>query len=857
MENVTDYINAFEKKLEEREAILNNDSSDLKSVESLTKTLNELDLVLENLRKEYNERREEFEYDKKDPDLKEALDEKWTEIEEQLQQRALVQAEIEETINNYKKKFLSIRSGADANKELSELQNLYKERNKIIAKLEQIESRFKYDGPFDPYDTIPFSLEEADEVLETQEELKKIDGQILDLQVKINTLLFDTEKEEEIETSFLNTPLMNKDLKELSLEREKVLTKLKAMEEMDGKKVKIRFNGQRYEVCKEKRWQFKKMLYELAKIEKNISKLTHNELIISLDEELLGRMNEPQRITYLSSLLLQIENVPTGILVEYIDGKLIPLEYKDLYLEITDLLRESKKNSDTIDFSSPKNTMDYFWKFVESCTKEPLIDPVDITLGDKTYTVNRHDVELLKRCYQFCKERLEKMETKAAKLKQEQDNLKNSAQEQNSNFEKKGKTINVTVDNKEESINEEDLKQFAYNHATIKATEEMLHENITFDEEKYNAMSFDEQINYCKDLINQILLKNVKQPVNLKVDGKDIIIDASYADTMQKATEKLLNVSSLDVSIDENYVNHLNDDEKICYYRLLLHDITQRDIKEECTFTRNGQEYKFDKKYEKLFEKINNRIEFLEADKKKPLKIQKSRPAKFLAKIKRQLKKRVIQVGLGLSVMFCAGFGLGRLSNKTNVKETPSITQEDLDSALDKAVKNAVNIENLDDIVQKAVNEALEKERQTNQRVDDVVTKEEPVQEEALKMPLGETFTLNNDTPIFQNYDSTNGLKPTFKHDLYTTIAVQIQQPDGNIVEINYFDQDAKEIVAELLRNGAVILARRAVANEAMNDYLAHGIATGVFLEQTIVPSNLTTDLQDIINSTLSQGRGL
>ena len=123
--------------------------------------------------------------------------------------------------------------------------------------------------------------------------------------------------------------------------------------------------------------------------------------------------------------------------------------------------------------------------------------------------------------------------------------------------------------------------------------------------------------------------------------------------------------------------------------------------------------------------------------------------------------------------------------------------------------------------------------------------------------PFGETFTLKDTAKIFSNYDSSIEYNPMFKNDIYTTTGVQLQLKDGNIVEINYNDPNAKEIVEDLIQNGAVILARRAVANEGLQDYFQNGIDTGVFFEQSINLANTTSELQEIINDSLSQGRGL
>ena len=107
------------------------------------------------------------------------------------------------------------------------------------------------------------------------------------------------------------------------------------------------------------------------------------------------------------------------------------------------------------------------------------------------------------------------------------------------------------------------------------------------------------------------------------------------------------------------------------------------------------------------------------------------------------------------------------------------------------------------------------------------------------------------------NYDSSNEYNPMFRNDVYTTTGVQLQLKDGSIVEINYNDSNAKEIVENLIQNGAIIIARRAVANEGLQDYLQNGVDTGVFFEQSIDLANSSSELQEIINDSLFQGRGL
>ena len=204
--------------------------------------------------------------------------------------------------------------------------------------------------------------------------------------------------------------------------------------------------------------------------------------------------------------------------------------------------------------------------------------------------------------------------------------------------------------------------------------------------------------------------------------------------------------------------------------------------------------------------------------------------------------------------MFCVGFGLGRMSVKTSPTQNVGVTFDTLDN-------NSQN-DYVNDVVVKTIDEALE----NNENLESAATSSNALKDDTSMLddnfqkantPFGETFTLKDNAKIFSNYDSSIEYNPMFKNDIYTTTGVQLQLKDGSIVEINYNDPNAKEIVEDLIQNGAVILARCAVANEGLQDYFQNGIDTGVFLEQSIDLSNATSELQEIINDSLSQGRGL
>ena len=323
---------------------------------------------------------------------------------------------------------------------------------------------------------------------------------------------------------------------------------------------------------------------------------------------------------------------------------------------------------------------------------------------------------------------------------------------------------------------------------------------------------------------------------------------------MLKLNEESSLDTDLDITIDEEYVASLTDDEKIIYYHTLLDDIKNSKIEHEKTVQMDENTYKIDEKYEKLFNNIKKRISKIEKKKTLPVLVEKVKKANYLDKIKRQLKKKTVQIGLGLGAMFCVGFGLGRMSVKTSPTQNVGVTFDTLDN-------NSQN-DYVNDVVVKTIDEALE----NNENLESAATSSNALKDDTSMLddnfqkantPFGETFTLKDNAKIFSNYDSSIEYNPMFKNDIYTTTGVQLQLKDGSIVEINYNDPNAKEIVEDLIQNGAVILARCAVANEGLQDYFQNGIDTGVFLEQSIDLSNATSELQEIINDSLSQGRGL
>ena len=818
MNNVTEYINEFEEKLIDREKNLTAANKDFKDVNDLTALLTELDEIIDDLRNKYITSQKDLRKDSSNEELKKQVDANLKELDTFLKERALYEFEIVSTMRDYETKLSKFKLGESLNSKLEELKKLYHDRKDIITKMKLIsEPLDENSSRFDPYDGVTFSLENADKFIDYQKSLQVIDDQILDLQNLLNDKLFDQKAEENIEISEFNTPILDGDLMNLFHQKEEILNELKVIENLPGPKVRFNFNKNAFEVPKSRRVSYINLLKQLKVVEANIEKRTHNELIVKLDENLLAKMEGPQRRAYLSSLLLQIENIPHGIVVDYIGGKLIPIEYKELYLKISKMLKAEKRLSENWSFALDVNALSkmteeekvsYYSDILTKLSQVPVTDPVNVLLDDETYIVNKKDESLLMKCYQGLSEAKQNLKQETLKLAQEQITTNDNVEPENNidNSEK----VQVTMENKLVSVLKTNVKQLAEKWAVVKSVKKTL--------------------------------ENYKENILTKVSGVLMPSEESSLD------------ADLDITIDEEYVASLTDDEKIIYYHALLDDIKNSKIEHEKTVQMDENTYKIDEKYEKLFNNIKKRISKLEKKKTLPVIVEKVKKANYLDKIKRQLKKKTVQIGLGLGTMFCVGFGLGRMSVKTSPTQNVGATFDTLD--------NNSHDDYVNDVVVKTIDEALE----NNENLESAATSSNALKDDTRMLddnfqkantPFGETFTLKDNAKIFSNYDSSIEYNPMFKNDIYTTTGVQLQLKDGSIVEINYNDPNAKAIVEDFIQNGAIIIARRAVANEGLQDYLQNGIDTGVFFEQSINLENTTSELQEIINDSLSQGRGL
>ena len=573
--------------------------------------------------------------------------------------------------------------------------------------------------------------------------------------------------------------------------------------------------------------QFGRLSAKLRSIKEKILFLDQEDYLeITFDQTRYDSMDFRQQQVYVANLILQIEHLPRSILAVYKNGKYIPFEYEELYDQLTHLLEQRDRANYTLLALDPdyisQLSLEEQGKYYADILREIISNlqgPLEtVEYNGTKYTISKQNVSLF---YETC----ELYDATFAKLEAERAKLKTQLKEQECDPVNHVQGEELHVDNQLVVVKEDSLLQYCRDHARLRALEKELVPDIEFDEERYASFSEEEKIDYCKNLLNQIFLVTPTESVDMQIDGQKVRIHAKYATVFNQICEKLFDIQeqNLDIKIDEDYVSRLNDAEKKAYYLLMLHDISEKSIKKPMQAEVAGNSYAYEQKYQRLFEKVENRyLELLEKE-KEPVRVTKKRAAKFIDKIKKQLKKNTVQLALGMGILL-GTLGLAKGYNQMKSLEATSQATNDLSK--------------FRDITQDTILEQQE-----------ALKKDVPVEPQITTNYdiLGETFTLNGDSNIFENYVLDHGTTPLYQSDVYTTVGVQLLMPDGSSITVSYHDANAKEMLADCISKGAVIVARQAVAESGVEDYLQNGVITGVFREDNITKSSLDTSLKEIV----------
>ena len=689
--------------------------------------------------------------------------------------------------------------------------------------------------------------EDEKEYKKALETLEKIDEEILKNYNYLveNGLQMEDEYTEVIqETNSLFMPLSSPAEKEnLIKEREEILKSLNEIENSKGPKItyKDTYNNQPYSkrIPRHLRGKYGILMSKLKKVEKILNKDYLPK--IEIDGDLFDTMSKNQKIQYLANLMLQIEVfADKSLLPCIVNGKKIPFEYKEIYEELVKNIKKLEyEKTSYYRYAIDRNyyeklnvteKLDYIDDLASKITNNFIDNSTNILWNGKKYCIDQKDAPLFLKLIDM----FEKVRTECEERVKEFENENNKILNHSTVTE----VETVSLNNEFKVLPKSSFKEFIQNELTIQALEDSKNKigRIVFDDKYYKSLNKEEKVNYCKDLINQIILKDCKNPVKLFMDNQTVEIDSLYTEPFTKAASKLLlfkqeNLKEeLDVTIDEDYVKTLSDEEKLEYYTLMIYDICSRPITEKVSQEIQGNVYSFDKKYALLVEVLVNRIQVLREKLFRPVKVKKVEKPKKLDKIKKFLKKKAVRIALSVGALIAvAGMGYQLGKQNTNIKE--EVVTEIFKESNNKALNDLepIIIDNVNTLAEPAQN--IEKEEQPE---------------------LKTNFTLKENSAIYTNTDLSEPLTPTYQNDSYRIVAEHYQMPNGTIVTVNSEENNRQEKIDSILSSGGVLQSVSGVAKSGEEDYLENKIPTGVFDINSInLQGNIGDQVSDLVEQEL------
>ena len=775
---------------------------------------------------------------------------------QELQQKYKISksAEDRKTLNSYFRKRNMYDKVIYAFKE--KLRKIEEELNYTPEEIKQIEERIvqlfyqrrEYASKIEFYENQEtLTNENEEDYKRALENLEKIDQEILEKYNYLNGNELQVEEENvEVvqETSSLIMPLSTPDEKEnLIKEREEILKSLNEIENAHGRKITYKDTYHNQKISKRIPRHLRGKYGILMSKLKQIEKILNDEYLpkISIDGALFDTMSKNQKIQYLANLMLQIEVfADKSLLPCIVNGKRIPFEYKKVYEELVKNIKklEYEKTSyyryaidqNYYEKLSIDEKLNYIDDLANRIVSNFIDNPTNVVWNGKKYRIDQRDVPLFWKLIDM----FEKVRTECEERVKEFENENNKILNHSTVTE----VETVSLNNELKVLPKSSFKEFIQNEMTIQALEDSKNKigRIVFDDEYYESLNMEEKVNYCKDLINQILLKDCKNPVKLFMDNQTVEIDSLYTEPFTKAASKLLlfkqenSKEELDVTIDEDYVKTLSDEEKLEYYTLMIYDICSKPITEKVSQKIQGNVYSFDKKYALLVEVLINRMEALREKLFKPVKVKKVEKPKKLDKIKKFLKKKAVQIALSVGALIAvAGMGYQLGKQNTNIKE-------EVVTEISKESDNK-NLDDLEPIIIDTVDTFSEDKP--------IERKEEPTKTES-------TFTLNENPVIYANTDLNEPLKPTYQNDSYRIVAENYQMPDGTIESVNLEDSNSKERINNIKASGGVLQSVSGVAKSGEEDYLKNKIPTGVFDINSInLQENIGDQVSDLVDQEL------
>ncbi len=331
MKNVEEFIKEIEPKLNERDKKVRERKELIKDINDFCDLLPALSQVIEELQKQYDENNNLV-------NVKEELD-------SYLKERDLYW----QTINEFRIRAEKLEQEIEKTEELDFYEKMvdkYYKRHEILVELKRIEAQYKESGnSIQNENNEVVSISNNVEYENTLQKLNELDKEIEEEYKKILEYEKNDDLEEDIDFSIQVRKTSNIYTKEhLEEEQNKILEDLKKIEQEKGKKclLKYSFKGENHQVQIPKRLRGKycALLTKLYQTEKHLQEFIPP---VIFESDLYEKMTKEQKLAYLANLLLQIEARKDKTVDKYeINGKVIPFEYKELYLEVLNYIEIEK-----------------------------------------------------------------------------------------------------------------------------------------------------------------------------------------------------------------------------------------------------------------------------------------------------------------------------------------------------------------------------------------------------------------------------------------------------------------------------------------------------------------------------------
>lgn len=384
------------------------------------------------------------------------------------------------------------------------------------------------------------------------------------------------------------------------------------------------------------------------------------------------------------------------------------------------------------------------------------------------------------------------------------------------------------------------------------------------DEDYVKTLNDNLKLSYYSGLIGKASQCPLEPKVGYEAFGVKMHIPVSLLTTVQEC-ERLTKeyMQKNELIINEMEVNARTPEMQFVYYGRIIEKMRRSTKGPKTKVEAFGESFEIPYECLDTFHECLNRMGDLRramnvahfknnprsAKPRKRYKIKKVRKP-FTTKVKEAFKKlsykTKVAIALGVSAVtsFAFGFVNGyyqNLSSPNLVHEETSVHQVS-NSATESVINDALNSVATD----------------TDQQIDSWIN----AAKQSIASHFGSTYTLKGHN-IYLNKDDKDPkeINEVYQNQVYTIVSVVLDIPGIGVQEVNYQKPSAQTYVDELIQKGAKIVRVSGVAQNAENHYFEHGISTGYFdideIDMIDYANRSTTNLSQMITEQMNQQKGV